>query len=217
MNDRLITLLTDKGTKASAEIAHALIKTPSKVDLAIEGLNSGKAKIKYGLARALLMLSEQKPEILYPFFDKFVELLSGKNNILKWTAIDIICNLSFVDTGDKINNKILNDFFHLITGDSLITAGHVVGNLWKIVVNEKHPADKIAVEMLKYDQADISDECKCILSGHVLDSFSKFFDLLGNNKKKEVLIFADAQTSSTRGGTRRKANTFNKRFAISGN
>jgi len=189
------------------------MKDPSKITVVNELINSGKAKIKYGSAKTLLILSDRKPELLYPYFNVFVDLLSGKNNILKWTAVDIVSNISFADTDGKIDKKLLNNFFQMISGDSLITAGHVVGNLWKIAVTDKCSADKIAIEMLNYDRANISEECKSILAGHVLESFSKFFDLLSNDKKKDVLELARKQLSSLRVGTRRKANIFIKRFA----
>ncbi len=212
MKDKLTNLLTDKGTQAATEIARALIQDPSKTSMVIDGVTSGKAKIKYGSAKTLLIMSERNPELIYPYFHKFVDLLSGNNNILKWTAIDIICNFSFADKEEKIDRKLINGFTEMITGDSLITAGHVVGNLWKIAINDKHPADKLAVEMLKAENANISAECKSILAGHVLDSFSRFFDLLSNSKKKDVLEFAARHASSSRSGTRRKANLFIKRF-----
>ena len=213
MKDKIINLLTDKGTQASVEVSHILMKDPSKITVVNELINSGKAKIKYGSAKTLLILSDRKPELLYPYFNVFVDLLSGKNNILKWTAVDIVSNISFADTDGKIDKKLLNNFFQMISGDSLITAGHVVGNLWKIAVTDKCSADKIAIEMLNYDRANISEECKSILAGHVLESFSKFFDLLSNDKKKDVLELARKQLSSLRVGTRRKANIFIKRFA----
>jgi L-fucose mutarotase/ribose pyranase (RbsD/FucU family) len=208
MREKIFTLLTDKGTQASAEVARILIKEPLRITIAIEGMGVGKAKIKYGSAKALLIISEHKPEFILPYFNDFSSLLSANNNILKWTAIEIICNLSFADTDGKIDKALLNDFFQMITGDSLIAAAHVAGNLWKIAVNDKHPADNIAFEMLKCEDANISEECKAILAGHVMDSFAKFFDLLSNDKKEEVLTFAQKQTNSQRGGTRRKAKMF---------
>ena len=47
-------------------------------------------KVKYGSVRDLLAAARIRPEAVYPHFDRFVELLKSQNNILKWTAIDVI-------------------------------------------------------------------------------------------------------------------------------
>ena len=47
-------------------------------------------KIKHGSVRDLLAAASIRPEAVYPYFDRLVELLKSQNKILKCTAIDVI-------------------------------------------------------------------------------------------------------------------------------
>ena len=47
--------------------------------------------------RKAIAISKEDPSKLYPDFDFFIELLNSENQIIKWTAIQVIGNLSKVD------------------------------------------------------------------------------------------------------------------------
>jgi hypothetical protein len=40
-------------------------------------------------AKELLKTGAETPELLYNYFDHWAKMMTGDNNILKWTAIDI--------------------------------------------------------------------------------------------------------------------------------
>jgi hypothetical protein len=56
----------------------------------LKDLSSRDPKIKYGCAKKLVATAAKTPAKLYPYMDFFVDLLDSENQILKWTAIDII-------------------------------------------------------------------------------------------------------------------------------
>jgi len=58
---------------------------------------SKTAKIKYASAKKTIAISKEDPSVLYSDFDFFIEFLNSENQIIKWTAIQIIGNLSKVD------------------------------------------------------------------------------------------------------------------------
>ena len=53
--------------------------TPEQIDGLFEGLGSRTARVKYGAAKALKMVSEQAPDLLYPRWDTLVRLLENDN------------------------------------------------------------------------------------------------------------------------------------------
>ncbi len=55
---------------------------------------SKTAMIKYASTKKAIAISKEDPSELYPDFDFFVELLNSENQIIKWTAIQVIGNLS---------------------------------------------------------------------------------------------------------------------------
>jgi hypothetical protein len=54
----------------------------SLIPFLLEGVHSSKAAIRYGCAKVLMDLSEENPEILYPYMDLFIELLDNKYRVL---------------------------------------------------------------------------------------------------------------------------------------
>lgn len=206
-------LIAEQGNKAASKVAAILFKHPESIPEIINNLDAEKAKIKYGSSKALFLLSEKKPELLYKYFDTFLNLLHGENNIHKWTAIEILLNFSYVDSENKIDKKLYKTFCNLIEKDSMITAGHVVANIWKLAVNNIFPADDIVKKLLFYKNSNISSKCNNILAGHIIDSFPKMYDMLSVRQKKEVMAFAIKHLKNNRMGTQKKAIIFLKSFS----
>ena len=64
----------------------AVLGNPRLLPDIFEGLNAQKSRIRYGCAKALRLISEQRPGVLYPHFDLFVHLLDHENQIFQWDA-----------------------------------------------------------------------------------------------------------------------------------
>ena len=79
-------------------LALKAIRQPRLLPSIIEGLKADKARVKYGCAKTLRLISEQRPDRLYPFFDCFVHLLDHENKILQWEAIFVLSQLARADS-----------------------------------------------------------------------------------------------------------------------
>ncbi len=80
------------------EIAAQVINKPELLSEIFAGLSADKARIKYGCDKVLRIISEKKPELLYPQMDFFVANLDSDNNFFKWGAIHVLANLASVDS-----------------------------------------------------------------------------------------------------------------------
>ncbi len=90
------TLQTKLARKSASHetLAGNIIKHPKSLREAFEGLGADEARVKYGCLKVLRIISEKKPAVLYPEFDRLVSLLDSENNIFKWGAILCIGNLA---------------------------------------------------------------------------------------------------------------------------
>jgi hypothetical protein len=162
---------------------------------------SKKASIKYSCARQAIAISQDNPKDLYPDFDFFTNLLESDNNILKWTAIKVIGNLSKVDNKKKVD-KILPSLISLLSDKNMITAANTIGALADIAINKPEHVDEIITALLKVEKAtyyykgEISPECRNVALGHVLKSFKK----LGKETccRKDIQEFLKRQIQNTR-------------------
>jgi hypothetical protein len=73
------------------------------IEAILEGLRSPTARVKYGSAKSLRLLSEQSPGRLYSHFDLFFGLFEGDSTFLRWGATRILGNLATVDREGKLH------------------------------------------------------------------------------------------------------------------
>ena len=112
-------------------------------------LHSKDPKIKYGFVKELLKMGKETPELLYGYMNDWRKLLKSENNILKWTAIDIIGYISAVDKDNKVNARI-KDLLVFLHGGNLITCNHAIFALGLIAQNKPQYQKKIIKEFLLF-------------------------------------------------------------------
>lgn len=169
----------------------------------LDKLNSTDPKVKYGFAKELLEIAATTPALLYGDYDALIVLAKEKNNILKWTGIDLIGHLSSVDKEDK-TDRYIPLLFKLLHGGHLITSNHAIFSLGHIAQNKPSYKDKIIAELIRvsHDSFD-TEECRNIATGKVLDVFKQLMeDIKGN---KSVLDFIQKATLNERNSTKQKA------------
>ena len=175
-----------------------------------------KSGIKYKCTRIIRMVSEQKPELIYPNFYSVRKWLYHNNSFIKWDGILTLSNLAAVDFEDRFK-EIYQDYFALIRDPHMITAGNVIGNAWKIVLARPELESDITGRLLEVpditylNDGELSPECNRIACGHVLECFDRYFDFSGN--KSAMINFAKEQLESSRKSVVKCAERFLKRHS----
>lgn len=207
-----LDIFDDLGKKEikAEDLAERIMKNPSFLPEILKGISSENARIKFKSAKILRIISEKNPEMLYPKMDFFVDLLDSENNIVKWNAMDVIANLTFVDSKNMFD-KIFEKYYGFLYEGSLITAGHVVDNSGKIANAKPNLQSRITGELLKVEEIPLpTEECRNILLGKVVLSFGQYVDQVEN--KEEMISLVKRQLNNTRNATKKKAEKFLKRF-----
>jgi hypothetical protein len=208
--NEIIESLDQKGADREA-IAAEVLKNPQTIPALLEGLGGKRANIKYGSEKVLRLVSEKRPELIYPHFDRFVELLEGENNFLKWGSIMTIANLAAVDSEGRIED-IFDRYFAAITGPAMITAANIIGGAAKIARVKPALTERIISQILKVEKARyqlrgrLSPECNNVVCGHAVEALSEIYDQIGD--KKRVRDFIVRQTESSRPAVRKKVKAF---------
>ncbi len=167
--------------------------------------------IKYACTKIIRLVSEQKPERIYPYFEEIVKWLHHKNSFIKWDGILTLSNLAAVDYEDKFGS-IYQDYFALIQDSQMITAANVIGNAWKIVLAKPELESDITRRLLEVpkiiymNKGEPSPECNCIVCGQVLDCFEHYFDRSGS--QTAMIDFAEGQLGSRRKSLAKNAEKF---------
>jgi len=205
-------IFDDLGKKEikAEDLAERIIKNSDFLPEILNGISSENPRTKFKSAKILKIISDKNPKMLYPKMDFFINLLDSENNIVKWNAMDVIANLTFVDSKNRFD-KIFEKYYGLLYEGSLITAGHVVDNSGNIANAKPNLQNKITSELLKVEKIPLpTEECRNILLGKVVLSFSQYIDQVKD--KEKMISLAKEQLNSTRNATRKKAEKFLKKF-----
>jgi hypothetical protein len=186
-----------------ARLAKQVGENPGKWGEVIRGLGAKAARLKYGSAKALLLLGETHPELLYPQFDGFVKLLDHPNKILQWQAGRLLAQLARVDAAGKFE-RILEKYFAPIPGPVMITAANLIQNGAVIAQAKPHLADRIAAQILKVERANYETaECRNVAIGHAVVALGEMLGRL--QTPAPALAFVERQLQNSRSATRKKA------------
>ena len=185
--------------------------TVEQVNTLCDGLASPEARTKYGSAKQLRRLSEQDPDLLYPRFDFFAQLMSGEARILRWDSSRILAHLARVDSEGRID-KLLDRFLAPIAGHEMIGAANAIQGAADIALAKPHLADRIAREIVRVRHAHYATpECRNVAAGHAIQTLDRFFEHI--QKKTPVLAFVESQLNNPRPATRKKAEKFWAKWA----
>jgi hypothetical protein len=195
------------------DIAKNVIKDSGLLSEIFNGVSSENSRVKLKSAKILRVISEKNPEILYPKLDFFISLLDSENKILKWNAMDVIGNLTSIDSKNKFD-EIFKKYYSFLSADSMITVAHVVDNSGKIAKARPHLTQRITRELLKLEKIptkpQLTQECKNILLGKTILAFGMYFEQIEN--KDDVISFVKRQKNNTRSATKVKAEKFLKKI-----
>ena len=198
-----------KAASNPQQLASKAARQPQLLEEVIEGLNADTARIRFGCAKVLRIVSEQRPDLLYPRFEFFASLLESDNKIFQWEAAFVLSHLARVDAEDRFAG-LFKKYFSPVAGPAMITAANVIQGGARIARAKPQLADRIATEVLKVSRGRYQTaECRNIAIGHAILALGEFFDLIRN--PPPVLRFVRRQLSNSRPATRKKAEQFLKR------
>ncbi len=202
--------LKQKGADVAAIAAEA-IENPETMEELVEGVMAPKGTLRYGFEKVLRAISEQRPELVYRFFDRLVDLLDSKNSFLKWGAILTIANLTAVDSEGRFE-KVFRKYYAPITGPVMVTAANIIGGSAKIISAKPELAQRITRWILKVEKAEFerhgepSPECRNVALGQAIETFDQVFDKIDN--KATVVRFVKRQLKNMRPQVVKKAEEF---------
>lgn len=81
------------------------VKDPQLIPILLNMVHSDITRVKFRSIKVLKIVSGKNPEILYPpLLIFFIKLRDSVNKFILWNAMDILANLSAVDSQEKIED-----------------------------------------------------------------------------------------------------------------
>ena len=170
----------------------------------MEGILSKDNTIRQNSFKTLEIISEEKPEFLYPKWDYFSQMLISKNNYHKYIAIYLLANLTAVDKENKFES-VFDEYFGILGGDKAMTASHVALNSSKIALNKPELQERIIDMLLNIDEIHQGKQ-KEMIKAYAIESLQEMYSEIDD--KERVKEFVKAQLESSSPKTRKAAAGF---------
>ncbi|MFM1769953.1 MAG: hypothetical protein RJA22_2482 [Verrucomicrobiota bacterium] len=181
-------------------------RNPALLPEVFGGLESAEANIRYGSLKALRLLGETRPDLLYPSFQQIAGLLDSANNLFQWAALRILADLAKVDSSNQLDGW-LDQYFRPMGGPNLITAANAIMGAVQIARAKPQWMDRIVRELLQVEDGNYqTPECRQVALSHVLKALQSLY--AGRPAPENVLTFATRQQSNRRSAVKAKATTF---------
>ena len=185
-----------------------IYEEPDLISQYLEGLISKNETYRYNCFKVLYIISEKKPEILYSYWDFFINHLKSENDYHKMSGVLIIANLTSVDTKDKFI-KVFDIFYGNLKSKKTIVPIYVVKSSGKIVNFKPNLEEKITDLLLNIEKIYPGKQIELVKSA-AIESFSEFFNKAKN--KQKIINFVKKQLDSVSPKTRKTAKEFLSRW-----
>ena len=187
-------------------LAEKAIKDDKLFSELLEKILSKKDEIRYPSFKVLLLISQDHPEVLYPKWDFFADLINSDNAYRRLIAVQLISNLTKVDTEQKFE-KIFDKYYNLLN-DSVIVSVHLASNSGKIAKTKPELETEITKKLLGIENID--HKHKELIKSGAIEAFGEYFEESKNQKK--ILEFVKKQLESSSPKTKKKAKEFLKKL-----
>jgi hypothetical protein len=200
---------TVKWEAAAKELAKKAIKDKGLFAELLQQILSKEDRTRYTSFKALMFVSEERPELLYPHWNYFVDMLEREDTHSKYVAIYLIASLARIDTDSKFE-KIFDRYYNLLNDKSVIPSAHVARNSGKIVKAKPELEAKITDKLLSIDETHHKLSHRELIKSEAIAAFDEYFGEARD--KKRIIRFVKEQLESKSPKTRKNASEFLKRW-----
>jgi len=175
----------------------------------VAGLSDRQERVGYNCLKALMLVAEERPELLYPHWDVFVDLLRSHNTYLKLRGANLIAAVVGVDTDNRFE-RIFDEYYDLLDGRSVIAAAYIAGNSGKIATAHPELQSRITDRLFSIDQTHHPPDRKDLIKGHAVEALGEYFQ--ESDDKVAILEFVRGELEGKSPRTRKKAKEFLERW-----
>jgi hypothetical protein len=184
------------------------MSTPQTVEQNMQNLKTTKGDTRFEAYKAVLAVSADKPELIYPHWDTLVEFLRNEGADTKFMAVQLIANTVRADSEKKFE-KLVDEFYKELSHESIVVAPHVALSSAKIIKAKPHLMDKITGLLLNIDKVTTCKHPE-LVKAYVIEAFDGYIDKVSD--KRKIIAFVNDQADSTSPKTRKIARTFLKKW-----
>jgi hypothetical protein len=169
----------------------------------MDGLTSEKETYRYNCYKVIHTMSEEAPLKLYSEWEFFHEFLGSKNAYHQMMGVQILANLTVVDSEEKFD-EIVEEYFNLLDGRSLITARYVAAGAGTIAQVKPGLQDTITRWLLKTEKSHHKNHELIVCDA--IESLDAYYPEIKNQQR--IITFVKRHLNSDSPKTAKRAKEF---------
>jgi hypothetical protein len=177
-------------------------------EVLLEGLTAKDESYRYNCARALHRVVEERPDLIYPYWDRLVSQLDSPNGFHRASALWAIAGLTVADQQGKFE-RILGHYLNLFDDQSVMVARYFTQSIAGVIRAKPALKDQIIARLLEVDSTHHAQGRKDLIKADLIAVFDELFDQL--QEKERILEFVEAQLESNSPKARKAAKDFLKK------
>ena len=171
----------------------------------VDGLVSKEYAYRYNCFEVLLQISEDRPRVLYPEWDRFIGLMRSDNAFHRSIALRLVANLTGADEEGRFED-LFDEYFGLLDDEKVMVARYLVQSASQIARRKPHLREKIAEKLLDIDRTRHVEGRKALIKADAVEFFETFFEELPD--KERMLAFVEDMLTCSSPKARQAAKTF---------
>jgi hypothetical protein len=201
--ENIISVLHDGPEANLGPLIEAVLQVGQLPVELIEGVTSKDEDLRYNCYQVLVAVCQDRPEVVYPYWDSFVELLDSSNAYHRSVAVRLIAYTTPADDGGRFE-ALFDRYFEFLDDDKVLVTRYLVQDAGVIAKAKPDLQERIVAKLLTID--DTHHKHKDLIKGDVIQAFEAFYD--GYPDQEQLLAFVRDQLSSGSPKTRKAAKAF---------
>ena len=120
----LYEMLADKESPNLGKAAQLALVDGEALRVILNGITSRNDAYRYNCFRVLLQISQDRPALLYPAWDRLVELMGSQNAFHRSTALQLVAHLTHADVENRFED-VFDRYFALLDDDKVMVARYL--------------------------------------------------------------------------------------------
>ncbi len=196
-------VLEQKDTDKLGKVYELAISDRNFLNELTDGLTSDNETYRYNCYKVIQTISEEAPLKLYSEWEFFHELLKSNNAYHQMMGATILANLTVVDTDEKFN-EMIDEYFNLLDGRSLVTARNVASGAGTIAQVKPELQEVITKWLLKTEKTHHKNHELIVYDA--IESLDAYYSEIQNQEK--IITFVRRHLKSDSPKTAKRAKEF---------
>ncbi len=200
-------ILTQKEPARLYDVVEPVLQDAELRDALVLSSFDKNETLRYNSVRVLFRALDEQPQLFYPYWDRFAQMIDSPNGFHRAAAGQAIAVLAAADTDCRID-KLFNHYLGLLDDPKVMVAHYFIDTLDRICRARPDLQPKVLKALFNFEQTKHLPARKELLKATIIGVFDRLSGTMTVKDQKKALAFVEGCLTSSSGKTRKAAKAF---------